>query len=133
MIVFGEARYFCPVSLDLSKFFKDKKAFVLKNGSVYVGKWKNKKMNGFGTLYFIDGSVYSGQFKNNKISGFGICNYKNGSVYKGFWKNGFWNGRGSYLLPDGRVINAIFVKNQIIKILPKKEVKNERVIKKSKD
>ena len=129
----GYSLSFCPVSIDLSNFLKNKQVFIFKNGAIYVGKWKNKKMNGKGILYFEDGSIYKGTFKKNKITGFGICNYKDGSIYKGFWKNGFWNGKGIYALPDGRIIEAIFVKNQIIKILSSKGKTNEKNFKQPKN
>jgi len=46
----------------------------------YVGKLKNGKKEGFGTLTFEDGTKYEGEFKNDLYHGNGTLLYPNGKV-----------------------------------------------------
>ena len=71
-----------------------------KNGSVYVGKVKDGKMNGRGTYTFSNGSKYEGEYKDGKSDGRGEYTHSDGSKYEGEWKDDeFWN--GTYYGKDG--------------------------------
>ena len=65
-----------------------------KNGSVYVGKVKDGKMDGRGTYTFSNGSKYEGEFKDDKRNGRGTYIYPDGEKYEGEFKDDKSNGRG---------------------------------------
>ena len=60
--------------------------YVYKNGSKYVGDFKNKKAHGYGELFYSDGRTYTGQWVAHKFEGKGIYTTKDGKVYQGIWK-----------------------------------------------
>ena len=61
---------------------------------MYLGQFKNNKMEGEGTFKFPDGGCYKGNFENNEQNGFGEFTWTNGKIYRGLWKNGKRNGPG---------------------------------------
>lgn len=65
------------------------------NGNVYIGGWKDGKMEGWGTLsdpygYF----QYVGNWKEGKLNGQGSLT-TTGMKYWGDWKDGRYNGQGN--------------------------------------
>ncbi len=75
-----------------------------KNTEVYKGQWKNGFYHGFGTLYGA-GRVkrYRGNFKEDKYHGSGALYYDDGKIqYKGQWKEGKRNGRGTSYHANGK-------------------------------
>ena len=67
--------------------------YTYKNGSKYVGEWKDGKENGQGTYTWVSGNTwlngnkYVGEFKDAKRNGLGTYTFANGTVDKGIWKN----------------------------------------------
>ena len=61
--------------------------FVLKDGSKYVGEFKNSLPYGQGTETDPDGDKYVGEWKKNEIHGQGIFYYGDGRSDKGIWKD----------------------------------------------
>ena len=49
---------------------------------------------GLGIFQYKNGDVYVGEFKNNKIDGYGIYRWKNNSVYDGMFKEDQRHGKG---------------------------------------
>ncbi len=60
--------------------------YVYKNGSKYVGDFKNKKAHGFGEIFYNDGRSYIGEWIAHKFEGKGIYKNKEGKTYQGIWK-----------------------------------------------
>ena len=60
--------------------------YVYKNGSKYVGDFKNKKAHGYGELFYSDGRTYVGEWIAHKFEGKGVYKNKAGKVYQGIWK-----------------------------------------------
>ncbi len=67
---------------------------------------------GHGTLNFKDGSYFVGKWKNGKVSGHGTFYYSNGDRYEGNWKNGKRDGQGTYYWADGRYYVGEFNKGK---------------------
>ena len=51
-------------------------SFSWKNGTKYIGEWKNNNRHGFGTYTWVSGSRYVGHYKNDKRHGFGTYTWK---------------------------------------------------------
>jgi len=101
------------------------------NGFVYVGMWKNGKMDGEGTCSFLknssytghwvmdqwngegklvlsDGTSYSGNWVNGNLNGHGIYIGSDGEKYDGGWKAGKWDGKGKLTLANGNAYDGEF-------------------------
>lgn len=65
--------------------------------------------NGYGIYLFKDGTKYLGIFKNEKPAVQGTVFYTNGSKYVGEWKNNKRNGKGTFFTPDGHFNEGIWV------------------------
>ena len=52
--------------------------------------------SGFGMLYFRDGSYYIGNFKDGKQHAFGIYKWSDGRSYEGYWWDGEKHGIGRF-------------------------------------
>lgn len=67
-----------------------------KDGSLYMGEFKNNKKDGLGLHRWQDGTIYYGEWKNDTMEGF--CNIKfiDDRVYEGQMKNGLKNGYGEF-------------------------------------
>ena len=86
---------------------------------MYLGEWKDNRMNGTGIMKYSNDNIYEGEFNNGMMEGLGVFkwnddkfyvgNYKNDNkdgfgiffwsveplnVYAGFWVNGKQNGVG---------------------------------------
>lgn len=59
---------------------------IWKDGSKYVGYWKNDQANGKGRLIHADGDVYEGEWYNDKAQGRGTYEHMDGAKYIGDWK-----------------------------------------------
>ena len=67
-----------------------------KDGSIYMGEFKNNKKEGLGLYRWQDGTLYYGEWKNDNMEGF--CNIKfiDDRAYEGQMKNGLKNGYGEF-------------------------------------
>ena len=65
-----------------------------KNGSIYIGRFKDSEMCGEGTFYIKNDSRYIGSFKGNKKSGEGILYTSDTEYYVGTFSNDKKNGKG---------------------------------------
>ncbi len=77
--------------------------WLAKDGSRYVGQWKNGQMDGLGRYMYPDGTVYDGGWKNGKMNGQGTWVDPDGLKYEGGWKDDMMNGQGILIFPDGKV------------------------------
>ncbi len=73
-------------------FFKNGKLdgiaiMVNENGSQYEGEVKNGLRHGYGDWYAKNGQVYHGNFENDRTNGYGILIEKDGAVKKGIFKD----------------------------------------------
>lgn len=92
----------CALSVWLMPFGFTKKLTFDHQKIVYVGKVKNNKMNGRGTLTFDNGDRYTGNFINGKIDGRGTYTSKDGWRYEGEFSKGVADGRGTLITSDGK-------------------------------
>lgn len=86
--------------------------------------------NGKGAFILSDGSKYIGQFKNGEISGEGNCYYEDGSIYQGEWLKGYPHGKGIKILPSGTKEEGIWRKGYLIK---EEEINVVDLVKKGRD
>ena len=82
-----------------------------KDGSTYVGEFKDGKRHGQGkhTWSNIDGSTdkqYVGEYENGEKNGYGFMLFTDGGNYLGGWKDGIYNGQGKYTFPNGTVFEG---------------------------
>ncbi|GIQ85004.1 hypothetical protein KIPB_006606 [Kipferlia bialata] len=72
-----------------------------KNGSVYIGKWRNAKANGTGCYTAVDGSEHYGDWVDDKRHGYGTLIRPDGTVaYRGDWKDDCQSGTGTWTETD---------------------------------
>ena len=63
-----------------------------KDGSSYVGVFKDGERNGQGTYTYSDGDKYEGEWKDGKYDGQGTETWSSGWKYVGEWREGKpWN------------------------------------------
>ena len=79
-----------------------------KNGSKYVGMFKNGMFEGKGRLILHKGDYYEGEFVQNKANGQGKYVNNKGEIYNGFWKDDKQDGEGELILKDGSIYRGQF-------------------------
>ncbi len=52
-----------------------KGTYILPDGSMYEGYWRDNKQNGAGRLIYYSGDVYEGQWVNDKAHGHGVYSF----------------------------------------------------------
>ena len=72
-----------------------------KDGSKYVGEWKDGKRHGQGTSTWASGAKYVGEYKDGKEHGHGTHYRGNGDKYVGEWKDRKRHGQGTMSWADG--------------------------------
>ena len=79
-----------------------------KNGSKYVGMFKNGMFEGRGRLILHKGDYYEGEFVQNKANGFGKYVNAKGEIYNGYWVDDKQEGQGELILKDGSIYQGEF-------------------------
>ena len=79
-----------------------------KNGSKYVGMFKNGMFEGKGRLILHKGDYYEGEFVQNKANGQGKYVNTKGEIYNGYWINDKQEGEGELILKDGSIYMGEF-------------------------
>ena len=79
-----------------------------KNGSKYVGCFKNGMFEGRGRLILHKGDYYEGEFVQNKANGYGKYVNNKGEIYNGFWIDDKQEGEGELILKDGSIYRGEF-------------------------
>ena len=77
--------------------------YIDLNGAKYNGEFEFDKPHGKGVLYNSNGEKYDGEWKKGKHHGKGIFNYLDGSQYKGSFKDGMRHGKGIYHYSNGEI------------------------------
>ena len=68
------------------------------------------KKHGKGIYIWRDNSMYIGEFKNNKMDGYGVCYDCHGNIiYEGEWKNNLVHGKGTYIWEEGKRYEGEFL------------------------
>ena len=84
--------------------------FIYKDGSYYIGQWKNNLPNGKGAFFNKNGKlIYEGNFVNKEFEGYGKLMIKNGDYYKGFFVRGSFQGQGEYFYKNGEKYSGDFL------------------------
>ena len=79
-----------------------------KNGSKYVGMFKNGMFEGRGRLILHKGDYYEGEFVENKANGLGKYVNAKGEIYNGSWVDDKQEGEGELILKDGSIYQGEF-------------------------
>ena len=66
-------------------------------------------------MTYKDGSKYVGEFKNGRLSGQGTFAWLDGVKYVGGFKAGKRHGQGTYTWLDGTIDNGIWEKDKLVK------------------
>ncbi|OMJ79529.1 hypothetical protein SteCoe_20421 [Stentor coeruleus] len=94
---------------------KSKEGFGIlidKDGSKYMGNFKNNQKSGYGMLIWPDKSYFEGEFQNGVINGLGHLFNANGQVFEGRFLNGKLTGKGSEICQDGISYKGHFVNSK---------------------
>lgn len=89
--------------------------FVFKNGQVYVGDWKNNKMEGKGVLTYPSKKEYKGSFLKGLRWGQGSLRWPDGRRYEGGWKHDKQDGEGKFEFPTGCCKFGAWSKGMLLK------------------
>ena len=103
--------------------------FIINREKIYLGYWKNDKMNGLGKqIYYeinldnIDNTIFSdnksypyyiGEWKDNLQDGKGKEFWPDDTYYEGEYKSGKRCGEGKLYLPDGSIYEGQFKDGEI--------------------
>ena len=80
-----------------------------KDGTMYIGEFKNNKKEGIGMYRWPDGTIYSGEWKNDTMEGFCSIKYEDNRKYEGQMKNGHKNGYGEFTWKNVRKYFGYYV------------------------
>ena len=61
---------------------------------MYDGAVSKGLKHGQGQYVMPNGDIFKGNFKNDLRHGTGLCKFKNGAIYKGEWRDGHPQGQG---------------------------------------
>ena len=67
-----------------------------KDGTIYMGDFKNNLKEGIGIYRWPDGTIYYGEWKNDNMDGFCHIKYANDRAYTGHMEKGLKNGYGEF-------------------------------------
>ncbi|XP_072309602.1 MORN repeat-containing protein 2 [Eucyclogobius newberryi] len=95
---------------------------ISSGGVVYVGEWREDKMNGKGTLQLPSGARYEGEFKDGELHGEGKYTFPGGSYYTGHFNQNKMEGQGSFTDSSGRVWTGEFHGNAALGLRIKHDV-----------
>ena len=99
------------VGLFKNGMFDGRGRLILRKGDYYEGEFKQNKANGFGKYVNVKGEIYIGNWKDDKQEGEGELILQDGSRYNGQFKNGMKNGEGKIVWNDGSYYEGNFSKN----------------------
>ena len=84
-----------------------------KEQMIYSGEYENDLREGEGKLASIDGTyLYIGGWKNNKMEGNGILNSSKLGKYKGQFHNDCFEGKGEFVDLNNNIYNGMFYKGE---------------------
>lgn len=94
---------------------KDQVLVEIEKDVFYKGQWnqRTKSKEGFGILIDKDGSKYMGNFKNNEKSGYGVIIWPYNSYFEGEFQNGVINGLGHLFNANGQVLKGCFLNGKL--------------------
>ena len=98
------------------KHSNGKSTMYYKDGTTYIGQWKNDMRDGEGILYYSTGEKFMGHFKEDKKEGKGYFYSKNyNSIFLGNYKNDVKDGKGiTYYKKMNKISKEIWDKGVII-------------------
>ncbi len=70
------------------------RTITFKDGSKYVGEFKDDIKQGYGRMTWANGDQYEGQWVNDAINGKGVFTWANGDRYDGQWAANKRSGQG---------------------------------------
>jgi len=91
-----------------------------RDGTWYLGEWKNGKRHGRGLISFTDGSYYSGDWQVGLINGEGLISYPDKARYFGSVRNGIRDGSGVLELENRVRISDNWLDGKPTSVLQKK-------------
>lgn len=80
----------------------------------YWGGWNGDKMDGHGTMEYMDGGSYEGEWADGLYNGQGVRKYASGTVSEGTFKDGKLNGEGKIIIYEsGNVYEGTFIDDML--------------------
>jgi hypothetical protein len=84
--------------------------------------------DGRGVYVLPDGAVYTGTFRDGEIHGTGVCLYPDGSRYSGSWDQRLPHGRGTKTWPDGREASGLWIRGVLRETTGRRSTLAERSV-----
>ena len=84
---------------------------IYKDGSKYIGEFKDGKFSEQGTFTYKDGTTYFGEFVEGKFNGQGTHTTMDGKKYVGEWKDNLRHGKGIFTNQLGETYEGEFVQD----------------------
>jgi len=75
-----------------------------KDGSVYVGEYRNSLEDGNGSIMYSNGNKLEAEFRDGQIQGHGVYRYANGDQREGFFSDNVLDGQAIFTRNDGTTI-----------------------------
>ncbi|OMJ90933.1 hypothetical protein SteCoe_6599 [Stentor coeruleus] len=88
--------------------------FLFNDSSVYFGPLKDKRPEGYCTIYYPNGDVYQGYYDFTGRKGKGRIIYNNSDWFEGSWKEDIPAGAGVYHFSDERSIQGNFLQSEVL-------------------
>ena len=76
--------------------------YTWADNRIFIGYWKDNRMEGRGVFKWPCGKSYEGSYKNNKREGFGVFSWADGRKFKGDWIRGKQQGKGEFFIPESK-------------------------------
>jgi NADPH:quinone reductase-like Zn-dependent oxidoreductase len=92
----------------------DSKLFMLSDSSIFFGRLKDKRPEGFCNIFYPNGNVYQGGFQMLQRKGKGRMIFACLDWFEGSWKDDIPAGSGIFHFNDGRVIQGNFLNFDVI-------------------
>lgn len=103
-------------------------SFSSKDGSVYIGQWRDNMPSGNGSLFDEEGALlYTGNWEQGIRCGQGT-EYVDGTIrYQGSWKDDCYEGFGKLYLGNGNVVWGEFQNGKVHGIAEERTIGGEPV------
>jgi hypothetical protein len=89
--------------------------YRFSDGTVYLGKFVNGKLNGSGMIIYNSGNYHVGYFTNNKSHGLGFYTYNGNRISSGYFHEGKKHGEFVETMPMGDCAVVTYYYGQVVK------------------
>lgn len=88
---------------------REGKGVMQYDNSVFTGNFSSSRINGVGTMEFVDGRAYTGNLVDDQFNGLGVFTWPDGRKYDGEFIDGLKHGTGKFTDKNGNVWEGEFL------------------------